>query len=71
MRDDPRRLIRFWLWFWVIGGVFFWLMDRHDIALCKATRHLFRTEHPHGRTALTAFLFGGALILRRHLLNKP
>lgn len=70
MREDPRRLVRFWLCFWTVGGVFFWLMDRHDIALCKATRHAFRTHTPTGRTALTGFLLGGALILRRHLLKK-
>jgi hypothetical protein len=68
--EDPRRLIRFWVGFWIAGGFFFWYMDRRNVALCRATRYAFRTEHPYGRAALTTFLLGGALILRRHLLGK-
>lgn len=66
-----RRLVAFWLAFWTALGLFFYLMDRRGLALCRATRYVFRTDTTPGRVVLFVAGQGGALVLLRHLLKHP
>lgn len=71
-----RRLVAFWVAFWVALGSFFWYADRNGFALCKAVRHLYGTHNPDptrartGKLGLAASLGTGALVLYRHLVKR-
>lgn len=56
-----------WLAFWAGFAALDWWADRKGKSLSCAARHLFKTNHPAGRATFTIGLFGGALILWRHI----
>lgn len=66
-----RRQDAAWLTFWAAFALADYVADRRGYALCNTVRHLFRTDTPAGRLALTAGLGTGAGILLRHLVKNP
>ncbi len=58
-----------WLGFWAGFAALDYWASKRDASLCGTARHMFHTDTKPGRLALTAGLFGGAYVLRKHVLK--
>lgn len=68
-RVVPRPAVVPWLTFWAGFAVLDYWADRRGMSLSHATRHLFRTQHPAGRTLFAVALGLGYATLHRHILK--
>lgn len=64
-----RRCVAAWIAFWAGFAALDYTADRRGRSLSAATRALFHTHTPTGRTVFTGALAAGAVILHRHILK--